>query len=59
MIHPGGLPSITYSPRGEGGGSSLLYILHAKRGQGVQIGCKIAYVINGRPPETKVKRHTS
>ena len=24
-------------------------ILHAKRGEGVQIACKIAYVLDGRP----------
>ena len=24
-------------------------VLHAKRGEGVQIACKIAYVLNGRP----------
>ena len=36
-----------------GGGSSLLYITIAyymqKGGEGVQIACKDAYVINGRP----------
>ena len=25
-------------------------VLHAKRGGWVQIACKIAYVLNGRPP---------
>ena len=48
-----GLPLTTYAPRGRGGGSSLLYISIAycmqKGGEGVQIACKIAYVINGRP----------
>ena len=51
-----GLPLITYAPRERGGGSSLLYISIAyymqkkKRGGGsVQIACKNAYVINGRP----------
>ena len=47
-----GLPFSTYAPRG-GGGSSLLYISIAyymqKGGEGVQIACKIAYVLNGRP----------
>ena len=50
----GGLPFSTYAPRGgRGGGSSLLYISIAyymqKGGEGVQIACKIAYVLNGRP----------
>ena len=48
----GGLPLITYAPRGRGGG--LLYISIAyymqKMKEGVQIACKIAYVIDGRPP---------
>ena len=49
-----GLPLITYAPRGrEGGGVKpalhFYCVLHAKRGEGVQIACKIAYVINGRP----------
>ena len=49
-----GLPLITYAPRGKGGGSSLLYIsiayyMKKKGGEGVQIACKIVYVINGRP----------
>ena len=47
----GGLPLITYAPRGVGG-SSLLYIsivyYMLKGGEGVQIACKIAYVLNGR-----------
>ena len=51
---PRGLPLITYAPWGEGGGQSLLYISIAyymqKGGEGVQIACKNAYVINGRPP---------
>ena len=47
-------PSINYIRTvGEGGGSNLLYISIAyymqKWGQGVQIACKNAYVINGRP----------
>ena len=48
-----GLPLITYEPRGDGGGSSLPYISIAyymqKGVEGVQIACKIAYVISGRP----------
>ena len=49
-----GLPLSTYATGGEGGGvSSLLYISIAyymqKGGEGVQIACKIAYVLNGRP----------
>ena len=47
-----GLPFSTYASRG-GGGSSLLYISIAyymqKGGGWVQIACKIAYVLNGRP----------
>ena len=44
----------TRSRRGRGGGvSSLLYIYIAyymqKGGEGVQIACKTAYVLNGRP----------
>ena len=47
-----GLPLSTYAPRGRGS-SSLLYISIAyymqKGGDEVQIACKIAYVLNGRP----------
>ena len=47
-----GLPFSMYAPR-EVGGSSLLYIPIAyymqQRGEGVQIACKIANVLNGRP----------
>ena len=59
MLHvkmqPGGLPFSTCAPKGEGG-SSLLYISIAynmqkkKGGEGVQMACKIAYVLNGRYP---------
>ena len=49
---PWGLLFSTYAPRG--GGSSLLYISIAyfmqKGGGWVQIACKIAYVLNRRPP---------
>ena len=38
---------------GRGGGVKspihLHFVLCAKRGRGVQIACKIAYVLNGRP----------
>ena len=55
----GGLPLITYAPRGEGG-SSLLYIsiaYHMQKGGGwLQIACKIAYVLNGRPLTVKEKK---
>ena len=30
-------------------GSSLHCVLHAKRGGWIQIACKIAFVLNGRP----------
>ena len=46
-----GLPLITYAPSGVGGLKPPLHfhcVLHAKRGW-VQITCKIAYVLNGRP----------
>ena len=54
-------PSIKYV-RTYGGwvGSTLLYITIAyymqkkKGGRGVQIACKIAYVLNGRPPMTSL-----
>ena len=53
-----GLPLITYAPRGRGGvggGGGLLYISIAyymqKMKEGVQIACKFAYLINGRPPD--------
>ena len=53
LFCPRGLPLITYAPRGRGV-SSLPYISIAyymqKGGEGVQIACKIAYVLNGRPP---------
>ena len=46
-----GLSLITYVPRGMGRGvKSLIHfhcVLHAKRGEGVQIAYKIAYVLNG------------
>ena len=45
-----GLPLITYAPRGRGGIRLPIHcVLHAKRGDGVQIARKTAYVINGRP----------
>ena len=48
----GGLPLITYAPRGSGVGVKPLIhfhcLLHAKRGKGVQIACIIAYVLNRR-----------
>ena len=41
--------------RGRERGSSLLHVSFAhymqKGGEGVQIACKIAYVLNGRPPK--------
>ena len=53
------LPLITYAPRGMGGGggggSNVLYISIAYYmqkgggGEGVQIACEVAYVLNGRP----------
>ena len=43
----------THLGREGGGGSSLLHISIAyymqKGGEGVQIACKIAYLLNGRP----------
>ena len=55
-----GLPLSTYAPRG-GGVTSLLYISIAyymqKGGEGVQIACKIAYVLNGRPLNRKKTKH--
>ena len=49
-----GFPFSTHASRGRGGGaSSLLYIAIAydiqKGWEGVQIACKIVYVLNGRP----------
>ena len=47
-----GLPLITYATRGGGGVARLIhfyYVLHAKRGEGVEIAYKFAYVIIGRP----------
>ena len=47
----GGLPLITYAPRGRGGVKPPIHfycLLHAKRG-GVQKACKNAYVIKRRP----------
>ena len=47
-----GLLLITYAPSRRGGGVKppihFYCVLHAKRGEGVQIACNIAYVINGR-----------
>ena len=37
---------------GGGGVKSPIHfhcVLHAKKGEGVQIACKIAYILNGRP----------
>ena len=46
-----------YAPRGRGGGVKppihVYCVLYVKRGEGVQIACKIAYVINGRPQTEK------
>ena len=57
IIYLWGLPFSTYAPRGGVGGSSPLYISIAyymqKGGEGVQIACKIAYVLNGRPLSEK------
>ena len=48
-----GLPLITYPARGRGGQASYTFALRitCKKGggEGVQIACKNAYVINGRP----------
>ena len=47
-----GLPLITYASRGWGWVKPSIQFycaLHAKRGERVQIACKTAYVINGRP----------
>ena len=48
-----GFPFSTYTPRGRGGIKSPIHfhcVLHAKQGGGgVQITCKIAYVLNGKP----------
>ena len=48
-----GLPLITYAPRGREGQVSYTFLLRItckkKRGGGVQVACKNAYVINGRP----------
>ena len=45
-----GLPLIAYAPRGSGSGDGgvrapkhCCSVLHAKRGEGVQLPCKIAY----------------
>ena len=59
FVSLGGLPFSMYAPRGGGrGGSRLLYISIAyymqKGGEGVQIACKIAYILNGRPLEMSV-----
>ena len=47
------MPSINYVRiMGEGGVKPPIHffcVLHAKREEGVQIACQIAYVINGRP----------
>ena len=58
MLKQRGLPLIMNAPRGRGGGGfkppiHLYCILHAKRGEGVQIACQIAYIINGRPQRSK------
>ena len=47
----GGLPLVTYAPRERGVNSPIHFycVLHAKRGEGVQIAFKIVYVLNGRP----------
>ena len=46
-----GLPFSTYAPWGRcvcGGGVKSPLRITCKRGDGVQIACKIAYVLNGR-----------
>ena len=53
LLNVWGLPFSMYALRGRGGGvkSAIHFhcVLHAKRGEGVQIACKIAYVLNGKP----------
>ena len=46
------LPFSTYAPRGRGVKSPIHFhcVLHAKRGDGVQMAFISAYVLNGRPP---------
>ena len=44
---------------GRGGVKSPIHfhcVLHAKRGEGVQKACKIAYVLSGRPPNLPFSR---
>ena len=53
QIEEGGLPLFTYAPR-QGGWAQASYTfllrITCKKGSGwVQISCKIAYVLNGRP----------
>ena len=36
-------------PIGDGSRQKNICVLHTKRGEGVQIACKIAYIINGKP----------
>ena len=57
--HERGLPFSTYTPGGGGGGGEFksplhfYCILHAKMEEGIQIACKIVYVLNGRPRSMK------
>ena len=50
-----GLPLNTYAPRRRGGGASYTFILRitCKRGEGVCIAGKLAYVLNGRSQSNK------
>ena len=61
------LPLITYARRGRGAVKSPIHfycVFHQKKkkvggGGGVQIACKNAYVINGRPPTYIYEMHSS
>ena len=48
-VYGRGLPLPAYTPRGGGGQASNTFLLHVtcKKGEGVQIACKHAYVTNG------------
>ena len=62
QIDAWGLPLIMYAPRcvcGGGGVKSPIYfhcVLYAKRGEGVQIASKIAYVLMEGPYPRNLKR---
>ena len=62
MLHLGAFHLVRTHLGGVGGVKPPIHfhcVLHAKGGGGVQKACKIAYVLNGRPPSDFLERMTN